>query len=89
MSVPRPTAPRKISDDRLPTVPGIGPCLHLPVGGPEVHAARIEGVHRHGVAQYVDGTVALRQTVTAGSAPVHLEFPLQQKCSESLLIGTT
>ena len=74
---------RKIADDRSPAVSGIGRRVHLPARGAEVHAARIERIDRHRVAQHVDVAVALRQTfgerlplVSAGpAADIRAAFP--------------
>src|SRR5206468_1718735 len=74
---------RKIAYDGCPAVPGVRREVHLPAGGAEVHAALVERVDGHRVAQHVDVAVALRQAfreplplVAAGAAAVHAQLPL-------------
>src|SRR5262245_38980952 len=69
---------RKISDDGSPGVSGVGRSVYLPSSSAEIHAALVERVDRHRIAQHVDVAVALRQTlgerlplVSAATAAVH------------------
>src|SRR5467141_2310890 len=48
--------------DRSPTVARVGRTVHLPAGSAEIDAALIERVDSHGIAQYVEIAIALRQT---------------------------
>src|SRR5947207_2664695 len=77
------TNDREVADDGSPAVSGIGRRVHLPAGGAEIHAARIERVDRHRIAQYVHVAVALRQAVrerlplvSARAAAVHAQLSL-------------
>jgi thiazole synthase len=77
---------RKIADDGSPVVAGIGRGVNLPARGAEIHAARIERIDGHGVAQHVDVAVALRQAfgerlplVSARAAAVHAQLSLGRK----------
>ena len=54
---------REVADDGGPAIAGIGRRVHLAAGGAEIHAARIERVDGHRVAQHVDVAVALRQAL--------------------------
>src|SRR5699024_6679038 len=56
----------QVTDDRCPTLPGIGCGIHLPTGGAEVDTTVLERVHRHGVTQHVDVAVFLRQPLCQG-----------------------
>ena len=67
----------KIVDNGIPTVSGIGRAVYLPTGRAEIHAARIERVNGHGIAQYIDITIALRQAIRQC-------FPLVSACAASI-----
>src|SRR5580700_6000361 len=70
--------------DGRPVVSGVRGSVDLAAGGAEVDAAFIERVDGHSVAQYVDVTVALRETfgeflpfVPAGAAAIDAEFAVE------------
>src|SRR5207244_10195098 len=73
---------RKIAYDGCPAVPGVRREVHLPAGGAEVHAALVERVDGHRVAQQLDVGVALPQgfreplpLVAARAAAVAAQLP--------------
>src|SRR5689334_22887189 len=73
---------RKIPGDRIPTVPGIGRSVHLAAGGAEVHAAGVERVDSHCVAQHVHVAIILRKSlgerlpvIPAGLAAIYAQLP--------------
>jgi hypothetical protein len=74
---------RQVAHDRLPVVARVRRDVDLAAGGAEVHAAGIERVDRHRVAQHVHVAVFLRQAVgqrlpgvAAGAAAVHAQLAL-------------
>src|ERR1019366_8168932 len=75
---------RKIANNWGPAVSGIGGGVNLPAAGAEIHAALVERVDGHGVAQHVDVAVTLRQAfgqrlpfVSAGAAAEHAELAIR------------
>ena len=70
----------------IPGVAGIGRGIDLAAGGAEIDAARVERIDGHRVAQHVDVTIALRQTVrerlpfvAAGPAAIDAQFSVGRK----------
>src|SRR5579863_3658415 len=53
---------RQIVHNRRPGVASIRRTVHLPACGAKIHAALIQRIDGHGIAQHVDETIALRQS---------------------------
>src|SRR5258707_7219984 len=72
---------RSVADNRGPVVARVARRIHLTAGGPEIHAAGVERIDGHRVAQHVHVAVALRQTtgerlplVPARTAAIHAQL---------------
>src|SRR5262245_24518311 len=85
---------RKIPDNWSPTVSSVRRCVHLPAGRAEIHAARVQRVDGHRIAQHVHVAVALRQAlserlplVSTSSAAVHTQFSVVNEVLAVALYG--
>src|SRR5258708_4800683 len=76
----------KVPHNRLPRVTTVGRAVNLPARGAKIHAARFQRVNGHGIAQYIDVAILLRQSfrqrlplVSTGPAAIHPQFSVRRE----------
>src|SRR3984885_7962964 len=85
---------RKVTNNGSPIISSIGRSVDLPTAGAEIHAALVQRIDGHGVAQHVHVAVALRQTfgerlplVSSCAAAEHAQLPIGNKVFRVALDG--
>src|ERR1700675_58995 len=85
---------RKVANNGSPTISSIGGSVDLSTAGAEIHAALVQRIDGHGVAQHVHVAVALRQTfgerlplVSSRAAAEDAQLPIGNKVFRVALDG--